>query len=75
MHVICPITHHGQVAAIVAAGRAIIATELPDTERRAVQAKCLYALQVQAGELPGPYSPEQADLYARSAARRHHRST
>jgi hypothetical protein len=32
-----------------------------------VRAKCLYALEVQAGQRPGPYSDQAATGYARRA--------
>jgi hypothetical protein len=37
-----------------------------------VRAKCLYALEVQVGERPGPYSDEAATRYARRALAHRH---
>jgi hypothetical protein len=61
-----PITHNGHIAAAVINQHAIILTTLTPDEQRHVQAMCHYAMRVQAGELPGPYSDEQADAYARA---------
>jgi hypothetical protein len=61
------IEHAGQVVAWVAAGRALIADGLADEALALVRAKCLYALQVQAGERPGPYREEAATRYAQIA--------
>ncbi len=63
------ITHNGELVAIVLAGQAIIDDTLPASERSKVQAMCLYALEIQAGELPGPYTDDKAHAYARAAAR------
>jgi hypothetical protein len=61
------ITHNSELVAIVLADHAIIDDTLPATERVYVQAKCLYALQIQAGELPGPYTERKANAYAHAA--------
>jgi hypothetical protein len=63
-----PIVHYGELAAIVVGGQAIIPDEVPKTERVAVQAKCLYALEMASGQLPGPYTDAGAAAYARAAA-------
>jgi len=63
------ITHNGELVAIVLADQAIIDDALPVSERSQVQAMCLYALQIQAGELPGPYTDDKANAYARAAMR------
>jgi len=63
------ITHNGELVAIVLADQAIIDDTLPASERRQVQAMCLYALEIQAGELPGPYTDDKANAYARAATR------
>ncbi len=63
------ITHNGELVAIVLADQAIIDDTLPAGERPKVQAMCLYALQIQAGELPGPYTDDKANAYARAAER------
>ena len=61
------ITHNGELVAIVLADHAIIDDTIPAAERPYVQAKCLYALQIQAGELPGPYTDRKANAYAHAA--------
>ncbi len=63
------ITHNDELVAIVLADQAIIDDTLPDCERPKVQAMCLYALEIQAGELPGPYTDAKANAYARAATR------
>ena len=63
-----PIIHHGRVAAIVVAGQAIIPDALPQREQATVKAMCLYALDVAAGLLPGPYTDADALAYAHTAA-------
>lgn len=62
-----PIFHDGRLAAIAFAGHAIIADRPTGEERLTVAAMSLYALEVQAGERPGPYSQERALAYARRA--------
>jgi hypothetical protein len=64
------ITYNGELVAVVIADHAIIDDTIPAPEKPHIQAKCLYALEIQAGELPGPYTDEKADLYARAAASR-----
>ena len=59
---------HGRPAAIAVAGSAIIAQHVPEELLAHVQAKALYALQIQAGERPGPYIDTDAENYARAAA-------
>lgn len=59
----------GRPAAIAVDGRAIVAEHVPADQLAHVQAKALYALHIQAGERPGPYSDEQAEHYARVAVR------
>ena len=67
MVTIQPIEHHGHVVALVAGCRALIGDELAGDALALVRAKCLYALEVQAGERPGPYSDEAAARYAQRA--------
>jgi hypothetical protein len=62
-----PIFYDGKLAAMTIGGYAIIADRLTGEERLTVEAMCLYALEVQAGERPGPYSQECALAYARRA--------
>ncbi len=64
------ITHNGELVAIVLADQAIIDDTLPASERSKVQAMCLYALQIQAGELAGPYTHAKAKAYALAAVTR-----
>jgi hypothetical protein len=72
MVTIQPIEHDGHVVALVAGGRALIGAELADRALALVRAKCLYALEVQAGERPGPYSHRAATRYARRAVAHDH---
>ena len=69
-----PIEHDGHVVALVAGGRALIGDQLADPALALVRAKCLYALEVQAGERPGPYSDEAATRYARRALAHGHQA-
>jgi hypothetical protein len=63
------IHHNGQLAAIVIRGEAIIDDTLdPDTRRR-VEAKCLYALEIDEQRRPGPYTDIGAERSAEQAAR------
>ena len=62
------ITLRGKPAAIAVNGTAVIAQHVPDTELALVQAKALYALEIQAGTRPGPYTDPDAERYARHAA-------
>ncbi len=67
----------GRAAAIAIDGRAIVVQHVPADQLARVQAKALYALQIQAGERPAPYTEHDAEQYAHSAAqaqRRHRRS-
>jgi hypothetical protein len=57
----------GRPAALAAAGGAIIAGHVSPPLLAHVQAKALYALQIQAGERPGPYTDIDAEHYARAA--------
>jgi len=67
MVTIQPIEHDGHVVALVAGGRALIGDELAGATLTLVRAKCLYALEVQADERPGPYSDLAATRYAQRA--------
>jgi hypothetical protein len=67
MVTIQPIEHDGHVVALVAGGRALIGDELAGGALALVRAKCLYALEVQADERPGPYSDLAATRYAQRA--------
>jgi len=65
-----PITHNGQLAAIVIAGHAIINERLPPAQHSHVQAMCLYAIQIQDRNGPGAYRDADAERYARRAGTR-----
>jgi hypothetical protein len=67
------IHHDGDVVAWVAGGRAVITGALAGDAFELVRAKCLYALEIQAGKQPGPYTDGAATAYAHSAKthRRH----
>jgi len=62
------ISLRGRTAAIVAGDTAILAEHVPDKLVARVQARALYAMQIQAGELPGPYTDADAERYAARAA-------
>jgi hypothetical protein len=62
------ITYNGEVVAVVIADQAIIPKALPAEDRKTVEAMCLYALEVAAGEHADPYSDERALAYAQRAA-------
>ena len=74
MVTIQPIEHGGRVVGLVVGGRALIADELAESALALVRAKCLYALEVQAGERAGPYSDEAATRYAGSALAHRHQA-
>ena len=70
------IRHDGNVVAWVCGGRAVITGGLARHALDLVQAKCLYALEIQTGGQPGPYTDRAATAYARSAMnRRRHGGT
>jgi hypothetical protein len=70
MSTIQQITHQGRLAAIVLAGQAIIDDTLPVDQQRHVQAMCLYALEISAGDRARPYTDASAEAYARQALSR-----
>ncbi len=74
MVTIQPIEHDGHVVALVAGARALIGAEFAGRALALVRAKCLYALEVQAGERPGPYSDEVATRYAQRALAHSHQA-
>ena len=63
-----PIIHHRALVAIVIADQAIIPAAVPASDLPVVKAKCLYALEIAAGERPGPYSDASASAYAQATA-------
>ena len=62
-----PIIHHGALVAVVIADQAIITDGVPASELPAVKAKCLYAMEIAAGERQGPYTDAGA-AYVRAIA-------
>lgn len=67
MHEIQIISLAGRPAALVVAGTALVGEHVPRDRVAHVQAKALFALKIQAGELPGPYTDAHAERYARRA--------
>jgi hypothetical protein len=63
------IVYQGRLAAVVLADQAILTDALPEPDERTVKAMCLYALEIDAGLQPGPYTDEKALDYARRAPR------
>ena len=59
-----PIEHDGRVVALAFRGRALIGQQLAPEALALVQAKCLYALEIEAGTLPGPYTEPAATQFA-----------
>ena len=58
------ITHNDRAAAIVAGDTAIVADHVADNDIARVQAMCLYAMEITAGDRPGPYTDALAEQYA-----------
>ncbi len=58
----------GKPAAIAVDGIAHVAEHVPANKLQRVQAKALYALMVQTGDAPGPYTDAGAERYAHTAA-------
>jgi hypothetical protein len=67
MNAIQRIVYRGRLAAVVIAGEAILTDPLPEPDERAVKAMCLYALEINAGLHPGPYTDDDALEYAQHA--------
>jgi hypothetical protein len=65
-----PICQEGDVVAFVVGGQALISDRLSDDAFVLVRAKCLYALQVEAGRRPAPYTDAAATRYALHAVSR-----
>lgn len=57
----------GRPVALALDGDAIIADHVTGLERSVVAGMALYALEVQAGQRPGPYADADAEGYARHA--------
>jgi hypothetical protein len=68
MKTIQVISLDGRPAALIAGDKAIISDRVTGRDRLHVQAKAHFALRILAGELPGPYTDEAAEDYARAAA-------
>jgi hypothetical protein len=59
----------GEVVAVAAAGQLVVDESVDDGSRLAtVQAMGLYALEIEAGAIAGPYSDQDALRYAAAAA-------
>jgi len=58
------ITHNDRPAAIIAGDTAIVADHVADNDIARVQAMCLYAMEIAAGDRPGPYTDALAEQYA-----------
>ena len=58
------ITRNDRPVALVAGDTAIVADHVADHDRARVQAMCLYAMEIAAGDRPGPYADELAEQYA-----------
>jgi hypothetical protein len=58
------IIYKNEIVAVVIEDEATILDGLPDDGLRDVQAMCLYALEIHAGDRPGPYTDEQALAFA-----------
>jgi hypothetical protein len=66
-----PIFYDGELVAVACSARVFLdpsITVLPrgHPRRRVVAALCLYARDIDSGELPGPYDDAEAERYARS---------
>jgi hypothetical protein len=64
------ISYRGELVAIATRARVYLAPTVAELARgdpklRFVAAMCLYSRDVDEGEVPGPYSDEYAELYAR----------
>jgi len=58
----------GKPVAIAVDGIAHVAEHVAASQLQRVQAKALYALRIEAGEIPGPYDDAAAERYADHAA-------
>lgn len=67
MRTIQVIELHGRPVALALSGEAIIAEHVTGQERSIVAGMALYALEIQAGQRPGPYADADAERYARAA--------
>ena len=58
---------HGRPVALALGNEATVADHVTGRDRRVVAGMALYALEVQAGTRPGPYTDSAAEQYARAA--------
>jgi hypothetical protein len=65
MRTIQVIELHGRPVALAIGDEAIIADHVTNDEHSIVAGMALYALEVQTGQRPGPYSHAEAEHYAR----------
>ncbi|MEJ7894206.1 MAG: hypothetical protein WKF94_16375 [Solirubrobacteraceae bacterium] len=65
MRTIQVIELRGRPVALALADEAILADHITDDEQPIVAGMALYALEVQAGARPGPYTDADAERYAR----------
>jgi hypothetical protein len=56
---------HGHPVALALVDEAILADHITDADRPIVAGMALYAIEIQAGARPGPYSDADAERYAR----------
>jgi hypothetical protein len=56
---------HGRPVALALGDEAILADHITDDDRPIVAGMALYAIEIQAGARPGPYSDADAERYAR----------
>ena len=68
MPTVQPITLRGRLVAVVADGEALIEATLERPPMETVQAMCLFAIEIRAGEIEGPYTEPRALAYAARAA-------
>ena len=68
MPTVQPIMLDGRLVAVVGDGEAVIEVTLGEQEATTVKAMCLFAIEVQAGEIEGPYTETRALAYAARAA-------
>lgn len=57
------------VAVTVGADRAVISEQVTGSSRPLVEGMCIFALQIAAGERPGPYRTADAQRWARTPRR------
>lgn len=59
----------GEPVALVIDGQAFLNLHLDETDTLTVKGMCLFALEIQAGTIDGPYSDARALAYAQEADR------